>query len=75
MNYDFKTGDRVVYEYPHHLDSKNIFPTAKPGTFIREIESRINRFHLPRRAMVKIDTNKHSSIVYLRHLRPEKVAV
>lgn len=67
----FKVGDRIKWQYNHHLNSKSYFVNVKTGVFIRIIKHREHwKHHCCDIAVVKFDGNKNPSRVPLDELRP-----
>lgn len=69
----FDSGDKVIYQYTHHLNSKSTTEIVKKGLFVREVK-RKKRFladwEADPRCVVQLEGNKNPSIVRRSQLYP-----
>lgn len=68
---EFKKGDRITWQYTHHLNSISRVERVKAGVFIREIKPSIKNMRFYITCLVKFDGNKHPSRVRRIELRKE----
>lgn len=68
-----KKGDRVIWCYRHHINSRSSKIITKHGTYIAKIRHTY-RYNGPQLAAVKFDRNKRLSKVPLYELELEKEA-
>ena len=66
-----KKGDRIIWCYRHHLNSKSTTLVVKHGTYIAKIRHTY-RYNGPQLAAVEFDGNKRLSKVPLYELELEK---
>ena len=66
-----KPGQRVAWQYTHHLNSKSTTEIVKYGTIV-EITGKIKnkRYVSGSHAKIKFDTNKNPCIKPLSELKP-----
>ena len=55
----FKKGDKIVYSYTHHLNSKSRTIITKVGVFVRTLKDGLSNY-----IVIKLDANKNNSIVH-----------
>ena len=71
----FKKGDRIIWTYQHHLNSKSVTIRVKHGTLIREIVAKRHDTGMSwpeiNYALVHFDGNKNLSRVPINELEPE----
>ena len=71
----FKKGDRIMWLYKHHLNSKSVTIRVKHGTYIRgiTIQRRDGGMSWPetKYAYVHFDGNKNPSRVLIRELKKD----
>jgi len=66
---ELKFGDRVSYQYTHHLNSKSTTEIEKHGTYKRTIWPVIPKRGPEKFALVRFDGNKNDSRVLKKLLK------
>lgn len=68
----FEKGDKILYQYTHHLNSRSSVERVKEGVFIRKVKS---KRHSPYdwqpnpKVVIMLDGNKNPSTVRLSEIR------
>jgi len=71
---EFFSGQRVTWQYTHHLNSRSTTEIVKSGTAIRVIRDRKTGSIIhPDYILVQFDGNKTLSKVKLSELDPEQI--
>lgn len=63
----FDKGDRIQYQYTHHLNSSQTTQVIKNGTYIRKVKRRktsLADWDATPKCVVQLEGNKHPSIVW-----------
>lgn len=65
----FEKGDRIIYQYVHHLNSKSSTTISKNATFIRWTKAKPFEWHPNQKAIIQVDGNKTTSTVYQSQIK------
>jgi hypothetical protein len=71
----FEKGDKIIYQYTHHLNSRSTTEIAKEGVFVRVVKRKGRSpydWQPNRKVVVMLKGNKNESTVWeseIRHCR------
>ena len=71
----FGKGDKIIYQYTHHLNSRSTTKITKNGVFIRVVKLKRNSVYdwePNRKVVVKLEGNKKESTVWESQIRHDK---
>jgi len=67
----FDEGDKILYQYTHHLNSRSTTEIVKEGIFIRRVKRKgsVYDWDVNQKCVVKLNGNKNTSTIRMTEIR------